>query len=77
VVQPTYGIHDTTGDDRGLIEHPATNVEPGDAEDRRKRISSLTARIGPTLRRQRLFDHTAATQRVPQVRCLVGVPGPQ
>ena len=27
---PTYRIHDTTGDDLGLIEHPAPNVEPGD-----------------------------------------------
>ena len=27
---PTYRRHDTTGDDLGLIEHPAPNVEPGD-----------------------------------------------
>ena len=27
---PTYRLHDTTGDDLGLIEHPAANVEPGD-----------------------------------------------
>ena len=27
---PTYRLHDTTGDDLGLIEHPAPNVEPGD-----------------------------------------------
>jgi len=27
---PTYRLHDTTGEDRGLIEHPAPNVEPGD-----------------------------------------------
>ena len=27
---PTYRIHDTTGDDLGLIEHPTPNVEPGD-----------------------------------------------
>jgi hypothetical protein len=25
-----YRLHDTTGDDLGLIEHPAPNVEPGD-----------------------------------------------
>ena len=25
-----YGLHDTSGDDLGLIEHPAPNVEPGD-----------------------------------------------
>ncbi len=27
---PEYRLHDTTGDDLGLIEHPAPNVEPGD-----------------------------------------------
>jgi hypothetical protein len=27
---PTYRLHDTTGDDLGVIEHPAPNVEPGD-----------------------------------------------
>ena len=27
---PTYRLHDTTGDDLGLVEHPAPNVEPGD-----------------------------------------------
>jgi hypothetical protein len=27
---PTYRLHDTTGDDLRLIEHPASNVEPGD-----------------------------------------------
>ena len=26
----TYRLHDTTGDDLGLLEHPAPNVEPGD-----------------------------------------------
>jgi hypothetical protein len=25
-----YRLHDTTGDDLGLLEHPAPNVEPGD-----------------------------------------------
>jgi hypothetical protein len=25
-----YRLHDTTGNDLGLIEHPALNVEPGD-----------------------------------------------
>ena len=30
-VQPyRHRLHDTTGDDLGLIEHPAPNVEPGD-----------------------------------------------
>jgi hypothetical protein len=27
---PTYRLHDPTGDDLGLIEHPAPNLEPGD-----------------------------------------------
>jgi hypothetical protein len=27
---PTYHLFDTTGDDLGLIEHPAPNLEPGD-----------------------------------------------
>jgi hypothetical protein len=27
---PTYRLHDTTGDDFGLLEHPAPNLEPGD-----------------------------------------------
>ena len=26
----SYRLRDTTGDDLGLIEHPAPNVEPGD-----------------------------------------------
>ena len=26
---PTYRLHDSTGDDLGLIEHPAPNVELG------------------------------------------------
>ena len=26
----TYRLHDTTGDDVGLLEHPAPNLEPGD-----------------------------------------------
>jgi hypothetical protein len=25
-----YRLHDTTGDDLGLLEHPARNLEPGD-----------------------------------------------
>jgi hypothetical protein len=27
---PTYRLHDTTGEELGLMEHPAPNVEPGD-----------------------------------------------
>ena len=36
----------------------------------------LTAGIGPALRRERLLDHTTAAQGVPEVRLLVGIPGP-
>jgi hypothetical protein len=27
---PRYRLHDATGDDLGVIKHPAPNVEPGD-----------------------------------------------
>jgi hypothetical protein len=27
---PAYRVHSTTGDDLGVIVHPAPNVEPGD-----------------------------------------------
>lgn len=27
---PTYRLHDTTGDDLGLLEQPAPDLEPGD-----------------------------------------------
>jgi hypothetical protein len=27
---PIYRLHDTTGDDLGLLEHPAPNLESGD-----------------------------------------------
>ena len=27
---PIYRLHDITGDDLGLLEHPAPNLEPGD-----------------------------------------------
>jgi len=39
-------VHDTTGDDLGLIEHPAPNVEPGDVvvlDDGREAL--VTARV--------------------------------
>lgn len=42
----TYRLHDTTGDDLGLIEHPAPNVEPGDVlvlDDGRDAL--VTARV--------------------------------
>jgi hypothetical protein len=41
-----YRLHDTTGDDLGLLEHPAPNIEPGDVvvvADGREAI--VTARV--------------------------------
>jgi hypothetical protein len=41
-----YRLHDTTGDDVGLLEHPAPNLEPGDVvlvADGREAI--VTARV--------------------------------
>ena len=43
---PIHRLHDTTGDDLGLIEHPAPNVEAGDVvvlEDGREAV--VTARV--------------------------------
>ena len=43
---PIYRLHDTTGDDLGLLEHPAPNLEPGDAvvvADGREAV--VTARV--------------------------------
>jgi len=41
-----YRLHDTTGDDLGLLKHPAPNIEPGDVvvvADGREAI--VTARV--------------------------------
>lgn len=43
---PTYRVHDHVGDDLGLIEHPAPNVDPGDVvvlEDGREAF--VTSRV--------------------------------
>ena len=43
---PIYRLHDTTGDDLGLLEHPAPNLGPGDVvelEDGREAL--VTARV--------------------------------
>jgi hypothetical protein len=43
---PTYRVHDTVGDDLGVIEHPVPNVEPGDVvqlADGREAV--VTARV--------------------------------
>jgi hypothetical protein len=41
-----YRLHDTNGDDLGLLEHPAPNLEPGDVvvvADGREAV--VTARV--------------------------------
>jgi hypothetical protein len=43
---PIYRLHDTSGADLGLLEHPAPNLEPGDVvlvADGREAI--VTARV--------------------------------
>jgi hypothetical protein len=43
----TYRLHDTTGDDLGLLEHPAPNLEPGDVvvlADGLERLSERASR---------------------------------
>ena len=43
---PIYRLHDTRGEDLGLLEHPAPNLEPGDVlilEDGRETV--VTARV--------------------------------
>ena len=54
---PTCRLHDHIGDDLGLLEHPARNVEPGDVVVLvTKREALVTARIeaGPGLARTNL-----------------------
>ena len=49
---PTYRVLDTTGDDLGLLEHPAPNLEPSDvvvlADGREALVTSrVEAEPGP------------------------------
>jgi hypothetical protein len=49
---PTYRLHDTAGDDLGLLEHPAPNLAPGDvvvlADGREALVTSrVEAELGP------------------------------
>ena len=49
---PTYRLHAHDGDDLGLLEHPAPNVEPGDivmlADGREALMTArVEARPGP------------------------------
>ena len=43
---PTYRLDDTTGDDLGLLEHPAPNVEPGDVVVLPDGRGLVTSRVG-------------------------------
>jgi hypothetical protein len=42
---PSYRLHDTTGNDLGLLEHPAPDLEPGDvivlADEREALVTAL------------------------------------
>jgi len=43
-----YRLHDTAGDDLGLLEHPAPNLEPGDVvvvSDRREAIVTVPLKL--------------------------------
>jgi hypothetical protein len=43
---PTYRLQDHSGDDLGLLEHPAPNLEPGDVVVLRDgREALVTARV--------------------------------
>ncbi len=47
-IVPTYRLHDTTGDDLGVSEHPAPSVEPGDVvvlEDGREALVTAGSRL--------------------------------
>jgi hypothetical protein len=47
---PTYRLHDRSGDDLGLLEHPAPNLEPGDVvvlADGREAIVTATVEGKP------------------------------
>jgi hypothetical protein len=49
---PVYRLHDTTGDDLGLLEHPAPNVEPGDVVillDNREALVTARVEVGAAL----------------------------
>lgn len=61
---PTYRVHDHTGDDLGLLEHAAPNVEPGDvvvfADDRE---ALVTARVEAEPRPLAALLEIAVTER--------------
>ena len=63
---PTYRLHDLEGDDLGLLEHPAPNVEPGDvvvlADGREAAKPVTTARTTTCLAP---FGSTTTTQPAP------------
>ena len=62
---PNYRLHDHTGDDLGLLEHPAPNVEPGDIlvlTDGREALVTLLRRRLPSVMAQAEFDAGAPTR---------------
>ncbi|HEX2434315.1 MAG TPA: hypothetical protein VHI55_10260 [Gaiellaceae bacterium] len=45
-----YRLHDTTGEDLGILEHPAPNLEPGDVvvlADGREGVVTVRAEAEP------------------------------
>ncbi len=77
---PTYRLHDATGNDLGLIEHPTPNVEPGDVVVPDEREALVTARVeaepGPlaALREVAIAPTplTSAARGVGQTLCATG-----
>jgi hypothetical protein len=45
---PTYRVHDTVGDDLGVIVHPAPNVEPGDVVQLAEGREAIVTATGET-----------------------------
>lgn len=81
---PTYRLHDTTGDDLGLIEHSAPNLEPGDvavlADGREALVTArveaeagpfaalLEIAIAPTPLTERRLDQLVRARELPAHR---------
>jgi hypothetical protein len=63
----SYRLHDTTGDDVGLLEHPAPNLEPGDVVTLPDGQDALvTARVEAYPRsRSRRFSRSSSSEGHP------------
>jgi hypothetical protein len=77
---PTYRLHDDSGDDLGVLEHPAPNIEPGDAvvlSDGREAL--VTARVeakpGPRTARLEVWSALAVFSSSRQISKLLFVGG--